>query len=75
MVLRISHPTSLVTRLFVDEPVLGWIMTQDNAKGMCASELGPLTIKDCHIDVSDDERVDLDFSGGVVHLASIRRRH
>ena len=40
----ISHPSSSVVRLPVDEPALASIMTHDHAKDLCASELGPLTI-------------------------------
>ena len=40
----LPHPSSLVARLPVDEPALASIMTQDHAKGLCASELDPLRI-------------------------------
>ena len=38
------HPTPSAARLPVDEPALASIMTHDHAKGLCASELGPLRI-------------------------------
>ena len=33
-----------MARLYVDEPILAWIMTRDHAKELCFSELGPLRI-------------------------------
>ena len=32
----LSHPSSSVARLSVDEPALAWIMTHDLAKDLCA---------------------------------------
>ena len=39
-----SHPSSSVVRLPVDEPALALTTSQDHAKDLCASELGPLRI-------------------------------
>ena len=38
------HPSTSAARLPVDEPALASIMTNDHAKDLCASELGPLRI-------------------------------
>ena len=40
----LSHPSSSVVRLPVDEPTLASTTTQDHAKDLCASELRPLRI-------------------------------
>ena len=40
----LSHPSSSVVRLPVDEPASASTMTHDHAKDLCASELGPLRI-------------------------------
>ena len=40
----LSHPSSSVDRLPIDEPALASIMTHDHAKDLGASELGPLRI-------------------------------
>ena len=42
----LCHPSSSAARLPVDEPALASIMTHDQAKDSCASELGPLRIYD-----------------------------
>ena len=40
----LSHPSSSVVRLPVDEPALASTMTHDHAEELCTSELGPLRI-------------------------------
>ena len=40
----LSHPSSSVAQLPVDEPALASIMTHDHANDLCASELGSLRI-------------------------------